>query len=127
MVGLNPLNNKIEKNALLNSEEHKFGSIQNKLNQRVTKREQLEQIAKDYESVFVGKMLNIMWEEVKMNPISDENSQGRIYKNMFIDEIAKEISKTGKLAISETILRQLIKYQEVNQNEQQAKIKTKQQ
>ncbi len=74
--------------------------------------DELRAAAKDFEAVFLGQMLRPMFDTLKTDgPFGGGHSE-KIYRSMFVDEVAKEIAHNGSVGIADSILRDLIALQE---------------
>ncbi|MFN7039098.1 MAG: hypothetical protein ACK4OM_06005 [Alphaproteobacteria bacterium] len=73
----------------------------------------IKETAAEYKSVFLSKMLNIVFENVNFNPLAPKDSKSEIFKSMLVDEYGKAISKSSTFNLDEHITRKLMQLQEV--------------
>lgn len=79
------------------------------LKKRSRSNEEIERVAKEYESVAINKMLQQMHEGQKPDPIFGGGSSEKIYKEMLLTEYGKIISDQGGIGIRESIVRDMKK------------------
>jgi len=79
------------------------------LKKQMNSNEQLEQTAKDFESIAITKMLQNMYEGVKVDPLFNSNSSEGIYKDLLLIEYGKIISENGGIGLADSILRDMEK------------------
>ncbi len=72
--------------------------------------EQMRQAAADFEAVFLSQMLATMTQELGG---AGAVAGGDIYRDMFTQEIAKMISRSGGIGVADSVLREMLKTQEV--------------
>lgn len=78
---------------------------------------ELEKAASEFESVFLGQMLQAMHpDDGEPNPLFGENEGDEVFKNMMVEEYAKQISKSGSIGIASYIERELLGQQEVSKD-----------
>ncbi|WP_319533463.1 rod-binding protein [uncultured Cohaesibacter sp.] len=85
------------------------------INQNISKVEQARAVAEQFESVFLSQMLSAMFEGV-----GDEDSFGGsyaedTYRGLLTESYADTISKSGGIGIADSIMRELIGLQEMEQ------------
>lgn len=73
----------------------------------------IDAVAKEFTSVFVTQLLNIMFEGVEV----DENFGGghaeETWRGLMMDEYGKEIAKTGGVGLTDMVKQQLLQYQQI--------------
>lgn len=73
----------------------------------------IDAVAKEFTSVFITQLLNIMFEGVEV----DENFGGghaeETWRGLMMDEYGKEIAKTGGVGLTDMVKQQLLQYQQV--------------
>lgn len=75
---------------------------------------EIDEAAQEFETVFLSQMLQHMFVDVDMNPMSEGDSPGEdIYKSMLIDEYGKILSRAGGVGIADHVRREMLKMQEV--------------
>jgi len=72
----------------------------------------LRKSAKEIESLFVSQMMEHMWKDVKVNEFTGGGQGEKIFRSFMVDEYGKEIASSGQLGIADTVLEQLLQYQE---------------
>jgi Rod binding domain-containing protein len=75
--------------------------------------EQARKSAEDFEAVFLSQMLSIMTQELGgVGGVASEG--GDVYQDMFTQEIAKMISRSGGIGVADTVLKEMLKTQEID-------------
>lgn len=72
--------------------------------------------AKDFEAMFISQMLEHMFSDIKMDPMSDGGLSDGVYKSMMITEYGKIMSEAGGIGVADHVTRQLLQEQEVGQS-----------
>jgi flagellar protein FlgJ len=76
---------------------------------------QADKVSKDFESMFVGQMLEQMFgDSLGADAFGDEQSAD-VYKSLMMDAYGKEIAKSGGIGIASYVKRELLKLQETGQ------------
>jgi len=73
---------------------------------------QLRSVAQDFESVFLGQMLQPMFETIPTDGMFSGGNAEKIYRGMMVQEASKEIAKNGGIGIADSVYRELLKLQE---------------
>lgn len=74
---------------------------------QVSEAEQLRQVAKDFETIFVKQMLDSMRSTLNPeNRLVDTGMAGEFYEDMLYDEYAQMMSKTGGFGLADLIVKQ---------------------
>lgn len=68
--------------------------------------------AEDFEAVFLSQMLATMTQELG-GAGSVAGDGGDVYKDMFNQEVAKMISRSGGIGVADTVLQEMLKIQEI--------------
>lgn len=68
--------------------------------------------AEDFEAVFLSQMLATMTQELG-GAGSVAGDGGDAYKDMFNQEVAKMISRSGGIGVADTVLQEMLKIQEI--------------
>lgn len=71
------------------------------------------EVAQEFEAMFIGIMYNIIFEMVKVNPLTGGGKGEEIFRSLLINEHAKNISENSDFGIKEQITKQLLSLQEV--------------
>lgn len=72
----------------------------------------VKETAEDFESFFMTKMMESMFEGVKTDGLFGGGNAEKIYRSMLFDEYGKSMSKTGSIGISQDIMDTIIQMQE---------------
>ena len=75
--------------------------------------EQAQKVAKEFESLFLGQMMQHMMSGVGTDPLFGGGSGEEMFKSVMVDEWAKQATQAGGIGLSDSIQRQLLKTQEV--------------
>lgn len=75
--------------------------------------EQVDKVAKDFESMFMSQMLDQMFGDTSGTEAFGDSETGDIYKSLMMDEYGKQISKAGGIGIADYVKRELLKEQEI--------------
>ncbi len=73
----------------------------------------IDEVAQEFESVFLGQMLQHMFANVEQNELTGGGYAEDVYKSMMLDEYAKIISRTGGIGVADHVKREILKMQEV--------------
>ncbi len=73
----------------------------------------LRRVAEEFEAVFLAQMLASMTQELSGEGIFFGGGEGDPFRGMLNDEIAKLISRSGGIGLADTVLREMLKMQEV--------------
>jgi flagellar protein FlgJ len=74
--------------------------------------EALEKTAKDFESLFVGQMLEQMFGESSGSDSFGSSETDDVYKGLMVEQYGKQISNTGGIGIADYVKRELLTLQE---------------
>ncbi len=74
--------------------------------------QQAENAGKDFESMFMGQMLEQMFGDSVGSQAFGDDDSGEIYKGLMMDAYGKEIGKSGGIGIADYVKRELLKLQE---------------
>ena len=80
----------------------------------LSKEEQARQAAQEFESVFLSQMLEGMFEGVGDDEFGDSYAQNT-YRSLLTETYADEITKSGGIGIADSVMRELINMQEMEQ------------
>lgn len=73
----------------------------------------VDAVAKDFESVFITQMLEHMFSGDTASSYFGSGAAGDIYKSYLLNEYGKSISNAGGIGIASTVKQELLKLQEV--------------
>lgn len=74
---------------------------------------QLQKQAKDFEAVFIGKLVNIMFETVEKGDFSGSHAE-ETFQGMLGERIGDALAERGGFGLARPVLDQLIRLQEAN-------------
>ena len=77
-----------------------------------TKPDRLRETAQEFETVFLAQLLGTLNRGLGQ-ALSGEGGDQDIYQDMFNQEVARLISRTGGIGVADAILREMLKMQEV--------------
>lgn len=73
----------------------------------------IRESAEEFEAVFLSQMLTTMTQELGgAGGVAGEG--GDVYRDMFTQEVAKMISRSGGIGIADSILQEMLKIQEID-------------
>lgn len=75
--------------------------------------EDIDAIAKDFESVFLSQMMANMFSGEDANSYFGKGTAGEIYKSFLMNEYGKSVANTGGIGIADIVKQELLKMQEV--------------
>ncbi len=71
--------------------------------------EEIKKASKDFEAMLLGQMLDSMWETVPKNEMFGGGREEEYFRDMFTEEISKEISNGSGLGIQNIVQTELEK------------------
>ena len=71
-----------------------------------------EKTAQDFESFFVGQMLEYMWEGVEVDPMFGGGHAEEMWRSMLNQEYGKHIAKSGGVGIASQVMTSMLRAQE---------------
>ncbi len=74
----------------------------------------IKEVAQDFESMFLGQMLQHMFETVEKPALFDGGHAEEMYQSLLTDEYAKQVAARGGIGIAAHVERQLLSLQEVS-------------
>ncbi len=84
-----------------------------KVNNKYENMEEAREVAETFESIFISQMLAPMFETVPDDEMFGGGHAESIYKSMQIEEFGKAMTSSGGIGISESIMAEILKMQEV--------------
>ncbi|MCP4354276.1 MAG: hypothetical protein GY793_01340 [Proteobacteria bacterium] len=84
--------------------------------QSLSNKEQMDKAAKEFESFFVYTMLEQTQPEVDVDSPFSGGSAEQAFRPILNEHIAKEIVESGGIGLKDSIINQINKYQEVENN-----------
>lgn len=79
----------------------------------------LQQVAQEFESVFIAQMLAPMFEGLDTQGLGGGGFGEQIFRPMLIERYAEALSKAGGVGIAESVMRELIRLQGGQDNQGQ--------
>ena len=73
---------------------------------------QARKVARDFEAVFIGQMLQPMFQNIDAAEPFGGSSSEKMWRSMQVDEYGKAIAKAGGIGIADAVFRQILKAQE---------------
>ena len=73
----------------------------------------LRGVAQEFEAVFLAQVLSRINQGFGGGPGADEAAEQGIFHDMFNDEVAKLISRSGGVGVADAVLKEMLKVQEV--------------
>lgn len=74
--------------------------------------QQMRKVAQDFESFFIGQMLQPMFKDVRSEDSIDGSHGEDAWRSMQIDEYGKAIARSGGVGIADMVFREMLKAQE---------------
>ena len=75
--------------------------------------DQLRKVAEDFEAVFIGQMLQPLFQNLGAEEPFGSGESESMWRSMQVDEYGKAIVKAGGIGITDTVLKEMLKLQEV--------------
>ena len=73
--------------------------------------EQIERVAREFESMFLAEMLAPMFEGLDTDGLGGGGAGERMFRPMLVQEYSKAISQAGGIGLSDVIAREMIRMQ----------------
>jgi len=77
---------------------------------------QLRKVSEDFEAVFVGQMLQPMFANLGADEPFGGGPGEDMWRSMQVEEYGKAVVKNGGIGIADSVFREMLKMQEVQQN-----------
>ena len=74
--------------------------------------ERIDEVAKDFEAMFVTEMMKPMFEGIKPDPMFGGGKTEEVFHGILLQEYGKLMAETGQLGIADNIKSELIRMQE---------------
>lgn len=74
---------------------------------------QIDQAAQDFESMFIGQMMEQMFGESLGDELFGDQETNDVYKGLMMEEYGKQITRAGGIGIADYVKRELLKLQEI--------------
>ena len=82
---------------------------------RVDTEVQARKTAEEFEAFFLGQMLQPMFANMDAAPPFGGGHSEKIWRSMMVDEFGKSMAKAGGIGIADSIQREILRLQEVEQ------------
>jgi len=80
----------------------------------------IDATAKDFEAMFVGEMMQPMFDTIEVDKNFGGGKGEEVYKSLMVQEYGKAIAETGQLGIADMVKQQMIDLQERANNPEMA-------
>ena len=74
---------------------------------------QARKVAEDFEAVFLGQMLQPMFQNINAAEPFGGSASEKMWRTMQVEEYGKAIAKSGGVGIADAVFREIIKAQEL--------------
>ncbi len=71
--------------------------------------EKLDQVCKDFESIFLNQMFKVMRGTQDSQGIFGDSNAKKIYDSMYYDELSRDLAKTDALGIGKAVYKEMKK------------------
>ena len=71
--------------------------------------------AQEFEAIFLGQMMEPMFETVEPDPFTGGGSGERMFRSMLVQEYGRALSRAGGIGIADVVQRQILALQEIEQ------------
>lgn len=71
----------------------------------------IEQASKEFEEMFIGQLMQFMFETVEVNELFGGGHAEEIYRGMVVNEYAEKVSQSGGIGIAEQMQQYLLEIQ----------------
>ncbi len=73
--------------------------------------------AESFEAFFISQMLAEMFAGVGTDPLFGGGPGESVFRSLMIDEYGKAVAKTGGIGITDNVMREIVRMQELNTND----------
>jgi len=73
--------------------------------------------AKSFEAFFISQMLSEMFAGIKTDPVFGGGPGETMFRSLMIDEYGKSLAENGGVGIADSVLREIVRLQEVDNND----------
>ncbi len=73
--------------------------------------------AQSFEAFFISQMLADMFAGVETDPVFGGGPGETVFRSLMIDEYGKAVAKTGGIGITDNVMREIVRMQELNTND----------
>ena len=74
--------------------------------------DQIDKVARDFESMFIGQMLEPMFGDSEGADAFGSTESNDVYKGLLMDEYGKQITRSGGIGIADYVKKELLRLQE---------------
>lgn len=75
----------------------------------------MRETAQDFEAVFLGQMLQPMFEGINVEEPFGGGSGEKMWQAMQVEEYGKALAKNGGIGLADNVMREMLRMQEANQ------------
>lgn len=72
----------------------------------------MRQTAEEFEALYLAEMLRPVFDGLETDPLFGGGHAEKVWRGLLVDEIGREMAKTGGVGIADAVMRQLISLQE---------------
>ena len=101
--------NSLSTEAMRSEKTDRLQAFKNNLSDK--DRDEIEHVAREFESVFLSQMIKPMFKELKTDGPFGGGHGEEVFRKLLIEEVGKEFAKSGGLGIADMIERELIEMQ----------------
>ena len=76
--------------------------------------QQARKVSEEFEAVFLGQMLQPMFQNIQAAEPFGGSSSEKMWRTMQVEEYGKALAKAGGIGIADAVFREIIKTQELN-------------
>jgi len=73
--------------------------------------------AESFEAFFISQMLSNMFAGIETDPLFGGGQGETVFRSLMIDEYGKSVASSGGVGIADSVLREIIRLQEIDPNE----------
>ena len=80
---------------------------------RTRNKDRIDEVAKDFEAVFITQMMEHMFEGVEPDPLTGGGQSEQVFRSLMLDQYGRQISRAGGIGVAAQVKQELLKLQEV--------------
>lgn len=80
---------------------------------RSRNKDRIDEVAKDFEAVFLTQMLEHMFEGIESDPLTGGGEAENVYRSLMLDQYGRSISRAGGIGVANQVKQELLRLQEV--------------
>ena len=99
--------------ALMQAAQNQTANAVNNAKQALSEKDmqRFDEVAKDFEAMFVTEMMKPMFEQIKPDATFGGGKGEEIFQGMMLQEYGKMMAETGQLGIADSVKQELIRMQ----------------